>query len=285
MINKSLLVILALAVAWAFWAYPAAAVGRQYIEVGLGYRWFDYEEELEPPLRSNETGRLPSARFAYGYQGVDNPIYAELSFRYTAQSTDYDGTTQSGTPVKDSSDNTWWNYEFLAGYIVRNVLDSPIRVIPYSGVGYKVWERNLNGSSPYSEEYAWFYLPVGVRVEVPVTPEFTFGVDASVRIMFGGIMQLDFDEPAYDEPELNLGNRVGYKLQMPMSYLVNSRFSVMVNPWYEYTRFGASDWKAVTTEVYNEITGEYDKVNVFSVKEPSSDTHEYGVDVGVRIYF
>lgn len=281
MVKKSLLMILALALGAALLAGPSWAVGRQFVEVGLGDRWFDYKEDLTPPLKSNESGWVPSARFAYNYQGVDNPIYAEVSFRYSSATTDYDGSLQDGTPAEGHSDCTWWNFEFLAGYIVRNFISTPIRLIPYAGLGYRMWERNLGGTDPYKEEYTWWYLPVGVRLDVPLTTEFTIGVDASIRVMFGGQLLIDFDEPGWTEPDLSLGNRIGYKLQIPMNYQFNPAFSIGINPWYEYIRIGASDTQSVTglSDPSESL------INIMSVKEPASDTHEYGVDVGIRFWF
>ena len=288
MVKKSFLMILALVMGAALLASPAWAVGRQFVEVGLGLSWYDYQEDLTPPHKSNETGRLPSAYISYTYQGVDNPIYAGLSFRYKSQNTDYDGSYQDGTPAKSTTANTWWDFEFVAGYIIRNILDSPVRLIPYAGLGYRMWERedsDINSTAPYKEEYTWWYLPLGVRLDVPLTNDFTVGLDASVRIAFAGQLQIDFTyDPTLQSDDLSLGSRIGYKFQAPMNYQFTPAFSVTLNPWYEFVRIGSSAWENVY-RVAVDSEGNAVREHVTDVKEPSSDTHEYGVDVGVRFWF
>lgn len=257
-------------------AAPAMAEGRQNVEVGLGYSMYDYKEELDAPLKSTEEGWVPHFSVGYTYHGEDNPTYANISFRYGTASTDYDGTLQDGTPAKGKTDNSFYNFEVKFGYIMGRGYGNQTEIIPYAGVGYHRWERNLGGDSPYNEEYTWFYFPIGVKLDYKASSQFTIGLDLSARIMFNGAMNVKFPVAGYSSPTLDLGNRIGFRVEVPMDYRFHPQISLGLTPWYQYTPIGRSEAEPVLDP---------DGATVMTIQEPDSKTHEYGADVSVRFWF
>lgn len=262
------------------WAATAFAAGQQYLEFGIGYNKYDYDENLDAGLKSTESGWVPGVSFSWGYMGEDNPTYAKITFRYRSGETDYDGTLQDGTPAKGKTDNSYYDFEIKAGYIFGQESASRWRIIPYSGIGYHDWERGLGGPNPYVEEYTWFYLPLGVIFDYRASEEFTIGLDISARVMFNGQMNVKFSQLGLSSPNLDLGNRIGFRAELPMDYRFHPQVSMGVTPWYQYTSIGSSQSEPVTAVSPSETT-----YTVMTIKEPSSTTHQYGADITLRFWF
>lgn len=88
--------------------------------VSLKYAYHDYKEINEPEsFKSNETGFLPGIHLSYTYPGIRNPLYGRLLFEYKAGKTDYDGTTQAGTPLQAKTNNRFDTWEGNIGLPFR----------------------------------------------------------------------------------------------------------------------------------------------------------------------
>lgn len=259
---------------------PAMAEGRQYLEIGLGYSKFDYSEAIDGGPDVKESGWVPGVVLGYTYKGEDNPVFASFSIRYTTGTTDYTGALQDGTPWKDKTDNTFFSLEVKFGYIMGRDAASRWTITPYAGIGYHDWERKLAGPSPYIEEYTWFYFPIGVRFDYELSPEFSIGLDLSARVMFNGNMNVKFSTLGYSSPNLDLGNRIGFRAELPMDYRFHPQISVGLTPWYQYSSIGRSGSEPVTAVSPSNTT-----YTVQTIFEPNSTTHQYGVDLTVRFWF
>jgi hypothetical protein len=82
-------------------------------------------------------------------------------------------------------------------------------------------------------------------------------------------------DPASNDPEFKLGNRIGYYAEVPLRYKFTESWSVIIKPWYEYSEIGQSDTVNLTTN--GVVTG--------AAYEPSSTTNLYGVNFGVVYSF
>ena len=85
----------------------------------------------------------------------------------------------------------------------------------------------------------------------------------------------DADEPRacsalYDNPNLDLGAKSGVKVSLPVRYLLDTNWSLAVNPWFETSGLGQSP-----RHVVNSTTGMY-------VYEPESSTSILGATLSVR---
>jgi hypothetical protein len=251
----------------------------QFIEAGVGYYHFNYNEDVPAPLKSAETGWLPGFKGVYGFDGKNGSLYAVAIGEYTQAKTDYDGTTQDGTPLKLTSKNTLTRGEFNIGYKAKNIGGSTFELTPYCGVGYRYWERLVGDTDPrgYREVYTWWYIPVGMKAGFGIDESWRITCDVSARIMFNGNINFDLAsrDPSLNSPTAQLGNQVGVKASLPFEVALSPTFMLKFGPWYEYSAIGMSNDVLITQ---NGTPAAY-------FHEPNSTTNQYGVDVGIRWEF
>jgi hypothetical protein len=248
------------------------------LEASLKYQYFDYKEKVDEPLKSNETGFLPGLHVSYSYQGVNNPLYGKFIFEYTDAKTDYDGSTQAGMPIKSKTNNRFNTWEGNIGYTFKaqpGVL--PADITFYTGFGYRYWNRGLDGQLPYSEEYSWKYIPVGLRGTFRINEKWTGEVNVALWIMFDSEIQVNFSDldPNFNNPKQSLGNDLGWKIEVPFDYMLLKHWSLELAPSYEFYAFGKSDPFTIT----------YAGVPVLSGYEPDSRTNIYSIRLGVKLQF
>ncbi len=219
-------------------------------EFALMYWNLDYKEDLPAP----------------------NDFYSKMFLEFSSGDVEFDGTTQAGTPIRFSNDNRqiFFRGELDVGYNLA--VTGNISIKPYTGYGYRYWERGQASVTAtyisYKEKYYWHYIPVGIAAEFNCGKKVVIEPNVGLRIMFYGKMTAYFSElnPASNDPEFKLGNKVGYYAELPVRYKFSQAWSLVVKPWYEYSEIGQSDI----------VDGFY---------EPSSTTKLYGVNFGVVYSF
>lgn len=241
-------------------------------EVGLSYSRYDYKEDLTPPLKSTETGWIPQVRLGYSYLADDRFYFRAFGEASVADDdTDYDGSTQGGVPLKDTTRNDFARLEMNAGWTFKGNL--PVSITPYAGAGWRYWKRDIG----YNETYSWWYIPVGVKLLYPMAEGFSIGLNASVNFMCDGRMTISFKDDTFANTTLQLGNRPGGLVELPVSWRPRVNWAFTVTPWYEYSEIGESPWERL-----NYADGTY---TGFVVREPSSRTHQYGIRLSTEYLF
>jgi tetratricopeptide (TPR) repeat protein len=241
-------------------------------EIALSYSHFDYKEDFQPPLKSTEMGWIPQVRLGYSYVAEDRFYFRAFGEASVADDdTDYDGSTMSGVPLKDTTRNDFARLEVNAGYTYRGNL--PFSITPYVGLGYRYWKRDIG----YNETYSWWYLPLGVKALYPVNPKWSVGLNASVNFMFDGRMTISYKNDILANTTVTLGNKLGYLLEIPVSWWPRVNWAFTVTPWYEYSEIGESPWEPL---YYTD--GSY---TGFVVREPSSRTNQYGIRISTEYLF
>ncbi len=240
---------------------------------------FDYKEELPLPYKSTEYGWIPGIYLSYLFQSQRVPFHGKFLLEYTEAETDYDGTTQTGIPLKDNTINNFFTIEGDVGY--GFILSAnTINLIPYVGIGHRIWNRGLgrgDKSAPLTEDYSWFFSPVGIRTIFYINEDFIITIDAAVKFMFEGKIKINLSEadPGYNDPEGILGNRIGFKAELPLLYRIYSNIFLSIIPWYEYSGIKKSNIFLIT----------YNNSPYAMAYEPSSITHQYGLNFGCSIQF
>jgi hypothetical protein len=251
--------------------FPLRSLAHEMI-FGVNAYSFDYQEDLPSPKKSTEKATVFMAFFdgkifvpSLGGQSFLK-FESEISPSTASQ---FDGTTQTGVPVQDTNYLTFLRLEGDVYW------EAAANTFLYSGLGIRYWNRFLSGGTGYREIYTWGYVPVGVYVQIPLNPDLTLGFDASYGFMFNGEIKVIFSETVSggDDTVLKLGNRGGYKFQVPVKYQFSkSQFGIWINPWYEYSEIGSSDIQS------NQTMGGL-------IQEPASRTIQYGVATGLNVLF
>ena len=262
-------------------AYPLYAGEYAHsLEANFKYSYQAYKEiDLPDPLKSQEDGFLPGMNLGYNYRGTNLPLYGRLLFEYKQGETDYDGTTQGGAPIRDKTDNKFITAEGNIGFTVKAGKGGPpVSTTLYTGVGYRYWDRGLGGPSPYSEEYSWKYIPVGVLVTYRISERWTGEVELAAWFIFDAEIKVNLSEidSNYNNPKMTLGNKVGWKIELPFTYRLSNRWSLNLVPSYENYSFGKSDPVAVN------YAGAPTPI---SVLEPESRTNIYSFHMGLKYHF
>jgi hypothetical protein len=254
----------------------SALANEMMATAGVNYKSFDYKEELRAPYKSTE-----KANFLAPFVNLKIPIpnlgetYVQLSAEFSGNvNSQFDGTTQSGVPVKDTNVLSFTDFD---GLLFWNVAPE---LYVQAGLGHHMWNRFLSGGSGYREIYSWYYLPLGILYQHKVNEQLRIGADITYRLMYQGEIKVIFSETVAtgDDTTLTLGNRPGYRFQFPVEYsFAGSQLGLLVAPWYEASEIGESDYKYNSTPTSSGTLG--------YIQEPASKTQQYGFVLGMTARF
>lgn len=250
---------------------PAKSKGTRSVQVGLGYFNYNYREELPAPLKSTENAIIPnidivlqatseSGCFVRGILdlGIGNTIYV--------------GTDSAGNPLTATTQNIMFNLEFDFGMPFYKGETGTFS--GYFGLGDSLWRRDL---SAYREEYSWLFLPVGVRYDAKLGPKLEFSADLAAKIPFHGSIKAYLSDisPNYSDGSGLLGtDRIGVRLQLPITYRSEAFLKWIVTPWFEYSGFTRGTDFPVEDNNGNPIVLNGDAQ---IAHEPPSQTYRFGL--------
>lgn len=176
---------------------------------------------------------------------------AGLRWRYRGElyagTFDYDGATQSGTPVKDKADYVGMSNEVDALY--RAFADSPFQLL--TGLGVDYWERRFPFSASGTaisgrQQEDWTVLFLRVGLEAGHRSRQGWFAGGGLKFPLGTRVNAHFDDLGFDQnPELTPGRRfsayadAGYRLSGPWR----------LSAYYEGYRFSQSPAVTVSSTV------------------------------------
>jgi hypothetical protein len=243
--------------------------GPNIFEMNYDQFFFDYKEDLPAPYKSTERGWLPGVNIRAVWDENNRPLRSILSLKYVTADTDYDGTTQSGIPVKDKTNNSIFDFEARVDFVFFR--EEAFQQAIYSGLEFISWQRSLGGDWPYNEVYSWFNLPIGYCMEKDLGSGWSIGFDAALLMMFAGNMQLNL--PFLNRTaDMALGNKMGWRVKVPIKWEVFQGCNFTIIPWYQYSAIGQS-------EPFKMVGYDY----VLEGYEPASKTNQFGVQLGLRV--
>lgn len=247
------------------------ACSTNSLEMSFNRFHFGYTESIG----DSERGWLNGFHVAYKNQDTVNKEFWRVTYDQTKQDTQYDGAlynlnTGTSTPYQGTTENKITDLEFIYAIPITDAKKTYI----YTGIGKHHWNRNLTGQYGYLEKYSWNYIPIGYRNEFKVSGKLSGAVDLVAKFMVNG--KIDVSGDGYDERQMILGNKVGFRMELPYTYKMNSNWSLLFTPWYEYLAIGQSDWVDLTNNGH---------ITRYVSSEPSSINHQYGVNVGLKYTF
>jgi len=153
---------------------------KHSLSFGTEISYIKYEE----PGFMEEKGELYGLVFSYAYH---DKLMAKLDGKFAYGEIDYDGGTWGGDPltVKRIPDFLM-EIRALLGYdfVIKNALT----ITPYSGVGYRYLQDNMQDkySGGYQRESNYIYLPAGVETVARLGSGWSLGAAAEFDIFLWG---------------------------------------------------------------------------------------------------
>lgn len=246
---------------------------KSSFEIGAGLMAFDYAEyDDDNVFLDGETGLIPGVIVKLK---TNKKIYYEWEGSLYYNRIDYDGQTQSGTPVKTNSDALIIDTHFKVGINLDPSFGRGQKL--YGGMGYRYWYRNIlsgqdiNGDPVVGllEEYRWFYGLLGYEVHFDASKDVKVGFDFRLTKMLNARMDVDFlGFRSYDNKSLDLGNKVGARLAIPVKIKMRHA-SLIVAPYYEVIDIGKSNTVPLTSGGVATNS---------EIHEPRSETRNAGIE-------
>ena len=237
---------------------------------GLSCISFDYSEV---GVNSNESGTIPMAAVGYEYFSYTrNSPYFRVNVEFSNIDIEYDGQTQCRAETF-SHDNELFSAEADVGYTFQTRNWS---VTPFIGIAYHKWDRDLSRHpAGYREVYTWWTAPIGIRLLYYWDEKWSSGLNLAVAFMHDAEMDLSGLGPGYTDPSFSLGNKPGYRVEIPIDYWYSEHWKVSFTPFYRLYKFGRSAPRIVMQ----------DRWGTASMYEPESKTTISGLAVTIKYSF
>jgi len=251
-----------------------AAANGPDLFLGADLTNFNYREfDTNGREVDRERGVLPGVRITA--RTSEDRLFARIDGTYHAGTVNYDGETQSGTPVTTDTDTRLLTIAADVGHWFG---PAPYTWGAYLHLARRNWDRDIQsrpGVGGIYEEYRWSELGLGVRhVWEPPTGS-TWHQELTgtlLRATSGTIfVRLSDVDPGYDDTTLNLGDRTGFRLRYTASHDMGER-TLRIEPYLEYWEFGRSNTEIITANGSN---------TAYTVTEPRSESTRIGVAVGL----
>jgi len=245
------------------------------LQVGAGLMAFNYVEYDDNNIfLDGESGAIPGIILKLNTN--KGKSYTEWVNSLYYNKIEYDGQTQSGTPLVTVSDALLIDSHLKLGKRLDSSYGREQSL--YVGLGYRYWFRNIlsgfdisgNPVAGILEEYHWFYGLLGYTVHFNASKKINVGLDFRLTQMFNAKMGIDFlGFKGYDNTSVNLGNKIGARFALPIE-IKTSKDSFFVSPYYEIIDIGKSN----AVRVYS---GGAATTSV--IYEPRSETRNVGVEI------
>ena len=237
-------------------------------KIGFDTRYIDYEEDHF----MEEDGWMYGIFGSYIYHG-NNELMFETSLNFVFGEIDYDGQTQAGTPVRADTDDWIFEWRGLIGKDYRFKGSSVIT--PFTGVGYRYWNDDIDFPGAYEREIQYWYLPIGVKATSASIGNWTWGMSVEYDLFLGGEVKSHFSDihPAFNDPEndQDFGDGYGVGLSLQFSRKLSNYYGVSIDPYIRYWDIDESD--ASTLTAYG--------IPIGYVIEPENNTTVYGMRLNI----
>ncbi len=225
-----------------------------------------------------ESGGLFGDGFSLDYMSPKMKLYGHLSYQFASGHLNYNGATQGGTPLQDTSGARIgdWDLKFGKGFALSE--DQRVLLTPYIEFGNHFWQRDLDlggGSNQFGEDYQNDYLDGGAMIQY-VPPihllhknDIVLEGNAGIGETIGPNITVPIANPPMpsnaplgQEPFINLGLEADW----------HAMTALWVFLGYQYTYFSY-----FPSAIYSNATG--------AVEEPASFTNYNIYKLGIKIPF
>lgn len=238
-----------------------------------------------------ETGSIPA--FTVGASGMTtNPqggFYWRAAYTRASGSTNYSGHNTSGASVQTTTANTISEFRGRLGdaFGVGRVLGAPTAIIPYLGLGFHHWTRNIDNGNGLGgiEQYADGHIGIGLLGDVAVSRHWVLGahflegytLGAQIQSTVPIVIDTSTNQASYVTGTHALGDRPYLNVGLKVVYMIDPVWRVYLRVRQTIFRYGASS----ASPIFNQsgvFTGYY-------TYEPNSSTTQTLATVGVAARF
>lgn len=182
-------------------------------------------------------------------------------------------------PIKKSKNNFFFNTKMDIGF---SNFSAQLPFALYSGFQFYYWKRDLISTLYVTdfEKYLWFTVPVGFGFYKEAGHLLTLSIEGALDFMFYGLMKatrkVRFYDVKYYFPEVTLGNKIGYHLELKAEIKAGNKLTLQIVPFADFYGFGKSNTEQATIRSSEEIT-------TFKFYEPESSTFLVGMNINFNI--
>lgn len=225
------------------WSAPALDLG-----IGVDAMYFDYREfDDNDILLNKEVGLLPglvlSAKLDWEHW------YSELNYQYNRGTVEYDGQTQTGTPIITDTEEDIIDVSLIVGRYFGGA--AAYRSAIYAGLGYYYWERNILPTGTVSglfETYEWSYALLGGKFSLLKSSDTGLLLDVRLRRMLDATMEVDFlGFQNLDNLELDIGEEWSLRVALPYIMTIDQHARFSIEPYLTTWFIGRSPDVEVTS--------------------------------------
>ncbi len=237
---------------------------------------FKYEE----PGLMKETGTLYGLYGRWERSNV-GPGTVAVSASYLAGGLDYEGSTQSGIPVKSNTDDFITEIVATYGWDFRGPV---YEQRPYIGLGYRYWNDRIKDSATstgvpvfgYEREVSYLYAPLGIRFNGGLASNWTWATRVQYKYFIEGQVRTHLEDvdPGFNTLENKQSSGYGYDIAATFMRLFGGGGvkGLAIEPYYSYWSIKQSDNATVT----------YYGTPVGYGYEPKNNTKVLGLRVGAQ---
>ena len=222
----------------------------------------DYKEIFLPTddsrLKSTEAGNILGSTINIKKVFFDR-VYTDFFVDYYRGVLTYDGVSRDYPyyPIVGDTHHEFLGLEGKVGYILSPFEENSFQFIPYTGVGYRYWDRSYN-SANNKEQYHNYKAIIGVKLNWLCSEQLLLSAYAEGGRTFGSQMKIYHNGYKFD-----LGNKDIYGAGLEMNYKILE--GLFIEGFVKYNQFGYG-----RSETKNGIC------------EPESKTREIKYGIGLR---
>lgn len=252
---------------------PANAVETGFFDslsgsLGVSLMKLDFKEFDQQDRRLvQESGWLPG--ITAGAIARKQQVETRFRLSHYRSDVDYDGQTQSGTPISSSTHEKIWDFSASAAYR----LPFPLQAYLYAGAGYRHWDRDIQSLSfvaGLEETYHWWSYHGGLELNWEKGGN-RWSLDGRLLRTINPEVKIDFLD-TFDSATLDLGERWGWRTELQWLHSFTPKVSSGLGLFYERLKLGKSDSEALTRN----------GTPAGTVFQPHSESRNYGITLELR---
>ncbi len=247
---------------------------RDKLKIGFDSARWDYEEFVDGQTFMKDGGQLYGVKATVENNLSNESAFWNLSIRYLAGKTLYEGGNTAGEKFNLDSRNSITEFDSNIGYAFS--LSSSTFFKPSVGLSYRILSNPRNNyPGSYSREAKYFTVPLKLELAVVTSESFLLSLGTNYHYLLQASTESKLSETTGGvlgdiNNEQNKGK--GYGAQLNFSWLFKQRNSITFSPYYRVWDF--EDSESVLQSVTDGLS-----VITYGFKEPKNKTQEVGASL------